>query len=279
MFKHIRLLIVLTALTSLPLLAGEGRIPIWKTTTITAPGSYIVTRDIGAIPDSNPPRAITVDADDVDIDLNGFALRTGEAVIHAEDVRRLVIRNGKIYSNEDAIKFVNVQQFELRRLAIHGLEDACTVLISGSSDGLIEHSRIRGGGLPAICIEGNGIVIRHSVIKEGEVPLQSCIGCEVSENRAAGIEVDPGSSGTLLLNNTVNGGIVVSGDRNHIEGNLTTGNSSFGLLLEGDDNVYRRNTSRGNSGAGCTSPPGNVDFCDNGTGNSSHGDNYIPGKL
>ena len=37
-----------------------------------------------------------------------------------------------------------------------------------------------------------------------------------------------------------------------------------------NNNVYRGNTSRGNTVS---------DFVDSGTGNSSHGDNYMPGQM
>jgi hypothetical protein len=52
----------------------------------------------------------------------------------------------------------------------------------------------------------------------------------------------------------------------------------FGLHLTGDDNVYRGNMARGNGTgqASCPNPDGGADFCDEGTNNTSHGDNYMP---
>jgi parallel beta-helix repeat protein len=60
-------------------------------------------------------------------------------------------------------------------------------------------------------------------------------------------------------------------DYNHIEANVLTGNSN-GLEFDSNanNNVYRGNTSRGNTVS---------DFVDSGTGNSSHGDNYMPGQM
>jgi parallel beta helix pectate lyase-like protein/copper-binding protein NosD len=62
---------VLLAGSAAAALADEGRIPIFKPTTITQSGSYVVTRDItvasGAI--------ITVQASDVTLDLNGKKLQ------------------------------------------------------------------------------------------------------------------------------------------------------------------------------------------------------------
>lgn len=45
------------------------------------------------------------------------------------------------------------------------------------------------------------------------------------------------------------------------------------------NNIFRRNTARGNGGEGCTNPPGNSDFCDNGVHNDSQGDNWMPDQL
>ena len=66
---------------------------------------------------------------------------------------------------------------------------------------------------------------------------------------------------------------------NHIEGNVFTGNSDYGLRLSGNDNVYRGNTARGNGGTVCTGTVSGGDFCDEGTNNTSHGDNYLPDQM
>jgi len=282
--KRRRTLGGLLVLVTLPAFAGEGRIPIWQPITITQSGSYVVTRDIGSVPASVTPRAITIAADDVDINLNGFALRLGEPVILAHGVNRITIRNGEIVGFEDAIEFRNVNQFELSNLVIRGSEDFCTVSILDSSDGIVGHNRIRGPIFgPAFCAGGADIVARYNVINLGSLEFRSCIGCEASENKLQGLSLDLNSSGNLLRDNVVSSaagvGIDVLGDENHIEGNLIRGSAGFGLQLGGNGNVYRRNTARGNAGAGCTNPPGNVNFCDNGAGNTSHGDNYMPNLL
>jgi hypothetical protein len=43
--------------------------------------------------------------------------------------------------------------------------------------------------------------------------------------------------------------------------------------------VYRGNTVRANGGAGCSGTASGGDFCDEGTNNTSHGDNYMPGQM
>ena len=273
------LTLALTATLTTPVRAEEGRIPIWEPTTITQSGRYIVTRDIGDVPSAAPPRAITISANFVDIDLNGFTLRTGEAVILAQDVRNITIHNGKIESYEDAIRFINVNTFVIRQVQIQSFEDPA-VVVSGAVGRLeanqIEHS------FTGIVASGTGIVVQRNEIRGGfqGIQLQGCSGCTVAENTLAngsGILVDLTSSGNLIAGNVLSSAaITVDGPRNQIAENLISGYSGFGLSFSGSssDNVYRSNTARGNGGTGCTSPP---DFCDQGTSNTTHGDNYLPG--
>jgi len=55
--------------------AGDGKIPIWEATTITASGHYIVTRDITTAAGS----ALNIQGRDVTVDLNGFTVATADA--------------------------------------------------------------------------------------------------------------------------------------------------------------------------------------------------------
>jgi len=268
------------------MLAGEGRIPLWQPTTIAQSGEYVVTRDIGLTPSPTSPRAITVTADDVDIDLNGFTLRLGEPVIYAENVSNLHIHNGQIVAFEDAIALINVDRFVIRRVQIDSWEDLA-VIVSGTN-GLLEDNQVDyfNGGIFA---SGNGIDIRRNELHGWDVgiSLQECIGCKARENTLTGgahILVDAATTGNLIMNNVLSGiggfgdGIKIEGSRNHVEGNLVTDFQGFGLFFTQPSafNVYRRNTVRGNGGTGCTSPP---DFCNHGAGNTSHGDNYMPGAI
>lgn len=78
-------------------------------------------------------------------------------------------------------------------------------------------------------------------------------------------------------------GLRVAGGASQIDGNLLTGNGSWGLRFSSGGNTYGRNTVRFNSGvaAGCAVPAcadlNTTDFCDTGAGNSSFGDNFAPG--
>src|SRR4030095_7331838 len=80
--------------------SNEGRVPIFEPTTIVDPGHYVVTRDFVA-----PGTAITIAANDVTLDLNGYTL-TGPVscagdphvivVDTATATRGIVIRNGRL---------------------------------------------------------------------------------------------------------------------------------------------------------------------------------------
>jgi parallel beta-helix repeat protein len=81
-------------------LAEEGRLEISQATmpcTITNAGSYILTENVGGVPGTN---GITVAANDVTLDLNGFALigrtNAGSGIAVMQARTNLVIRNGVI---------------------------------------------------------------------------------------------------------------------------------------------------------------------------------------
>ncbi|MFN7965988.1 MAG: right-handed parallel beta-helix repeat-containing protein [Acidobacteriota bacterium] len=147
------------------------------------------------------------------------------------------------------------------------------------------------------------------------ITLQDCAGCLLTENvvdqtashgifvtatrgvklfnnvitsaSGHGIWLVGGVSDGLVLHNVVTGstqaGIASDGERMQVDQNVLTNNRGFGLWFSGaaKRNTYGRNTMRGNFGLGppclgfiasCVVP----DFCDDGAGNSSFGDNAGP---
>ena len=222
------------------LFAADGAIPIWEPTTITEPGSYVLTRDIVAEAGSIP---ITILASDVDLDLAGFVI-SGFVAIVAEDVNAISIHDGSLIGDSDGetLRLHNVTGFTIRRLFVRGLaEDA--IEIGGASTGTIEDCVIRGA---PIAIWSSGIVVKNNHVS------------------------------------AAHNGISVDGDKCTIRNNVLTDNVGFGLKLSGNDNLYRGNTVRGNNGGvgdPCNGTSSGGDFCDEGTNNTSHGDNYMPGKM
>ena len=302
MKRQMWLLLLVVTLPWSSLFAADGAIPIWESTTITESGSYIVTRDFSGTV-GGTFFAINIEANDVNIDLNGFTLRGGDPVVMATDVQRIRLHNGTISAYENAIMFINVAGFAIHDLIIVGFEDDRMIELSGAQ-GVFERNIAAGEAPYTLHVSGNQMVVRENNVESfnflgegGDISLVDCNACRVLHNTANSINA--GITGGTVANNTVlkaltvtgsdnlvrdNGvshgtGVAISGDRNHIEGNLFTANSSFGLKITGSDSVFRRNTVRGNSGTGCTGTASGGDFCDEGTNNTSHGDNYMPGQM
>ncbi len=96
------------------------------------------------------------------------------------------------------------------------------------------------------------------------------------------------SDGNMILDNLVTGcgfnsgehGIFVQGNRNHIGRNTLNNNFGYGLAFAAGStaNIYGGNMARGNTGpvvaCGPLFPPNS---CDLGAGNTTYGDNLIPG--
>jgi hypothetical protein len=185
---------------------------------------------------------ITISASDVDLDLNGFTVTGLDPAISAQNVRGVTIHDGSIVSYEDGVILTNVNDFALRRLIVQSFED-CGLSASGTG-GVIQENVIQAS-VYGICLSGSGVRVAQNVVR--------------------GAAID---------------GVVVYGARNHIEGNLATANGGCGLHFANgsSSNVYRSNTARGNAAAPCCLG-GTTDFCDQGTGNSSNGDNFMPAKF
>jgi len=262
--------------------AAEGRIPIWRPTVITQPGSYIVTRNIGTTAcGSSDPISIDIQSDDVDVDLNGFTLYCGEPVIRVTGGSRVTIRDGQVVGYEDGLAATNTRSLALLRLKIQSNEDVA-VNLSNVNQGVVEAVRLYFAG-SGLIVTGSNVDIRHNEILglsgSGTGISANCAGCRLSGNSLSDSHIVVAGSGNLVSDNVVSGGfegLRVDGNRNHIEGNVLTDNSSFGLRLTGSNNVYRRNTAQGNAGAGCGA---NVDFCDSGASNRSANDNFMPTQL
>ncbi len=124
---------------------AEKRTPISALPlTITAPGSYYLT---GNLTGTAGQDAITINADNVAIDLNGFTLSgPGGAGITSAANQRLRVRNGTIEGFTSGIRAVNalvfVQDVQLANNNLEGINvgpgsivQSCSVRNSGTSNG------------------------------------------------------------------------------------------------------------------------------------------------
>ncbi len=286
MRKRVALLGLMWALALSSAVAADGATPVWEPTTISTPGKYVLTRNIS---DTLNP-VISITADNVTLDLNGFQI-SGDANAFAADVvlvsgNGVTVTNGTILGGGAAVRVsASATQFALSNLVLGGGRTGVGTA-AGSALGLVEGNRIEDV-TDGISGTGSALQIRRNVVSaDGKgIFLDGCNSCLVSENTIrdasdVAISVVLGG-GNLILNNTASGsgtGIRVGqGGYHHLEGNVMSGNTAYGVHLRDTsfDNVYRRNTARNNGGSGCTGVS-TTDFCDEGTGNTSQGDNYLP---
>ena len=288
--RYVSVPAALCLLAALPLFAGDGAIPIWEPTTISEPGNYILIRNVG---DFLTDDTITIAADNVDLDLNGFTITGGTTGILATSVSGVSVHDGFILCATDGLRFATVSEFSVRRLTIESEDDA-PVSVSGSR-GVVEGNKVSG---EIFSVHGNSISVLGN--ESSAWLFLDCVGCRVAGNEYSYMQlwgtgnlvrdsttgrIDLYGSDNLVKDNVVTSsslhGLVVTGSRNQVEGNLLMSHDRYGLRFEpaSTDNVYRGNTVRGNAGTDCTGTTSGGDFCDEGTNNTSHGDNYMPDKM
>jgi parallel beta-helix repeat protein len=283
--------------------------PIFGPTIITAPGRYVVQRDLDTL--NSAFCIITIAASDVDLDLNGYRLGIERGkLICASDVSEIrvhdgVLVTGAVGDDANGVVFENVDSFALRRLTAYAPAEHA-FLVHDSHHGVIEDNRILGT-TEGISVTGSDITISRNVVNAGLAAegeglriignvLTSTPGAvsDVGEigvrgrwnviegNFAGSLALDDvHSSDNLIRNNVLHGalGLSVTGHHNEIVGNFCTAGSGFGLVLRPGSagNSYGRNRAFGNAGTDC--PAGGADFCDYGTGNVSLGGNYLPDPM
>jgi parallel beta-helix repeat protein len=180
------------------------------------------------------------------------------------------------------------------------------ILIQGASSVAIKNNRIAdlvaaSPGAIVYAASDNGLIAENTVETietGGGIVLDQAQGCKIYNNvvRGAngdGIYLTAGSDDNLILDNvsTQNGsnGLRVESDRNHIERNVLNSNGTSGqgwglhfVVPAGPANTMGRNTAHGNTGPAPACPAGGGpfaptnDFCDEGPGVLSWGDNFMP---
>jgi hypothetical protein len=272
-------LVILILGLAAPLLAGEGRIPIWQyPTTISAPGKYVVTRNINSGGGPNP--IIQVQAGNVDIDLNGFTLdNTGSpmpVIDIVSDFVDVVIRNGILVGGSESIlrgpgagvesERVVVEDVQIRRpdmSAVHiwGIREVVIRRVNiidpgahgvwlerntGFTNGTVEHCAIRLPGTDGIHVDrGSSFSVRHNRI---EVPVNHGIhmlGCYaplVGENTISDAD------GIAIFFEQTNGGKIYN--------NVVSRGETHGIVIDGEsgDNFLLDNIVRQSGWAGAPGP-------------------------
>ncbi len=169
---------------------------------------------------------------------------------------------------------------------------------SGVTSTVIRNNRIESASVGLIAagdgllISGNTVILSQS---DGIRVDPGTTSCKIANNVASmngddGFELNGISNCQVLenvaSNNARNGIAVIESDQLSIDRNVLNDNGFAGLAFDAasSDSIYRVNMGRGNSfapgpcasnPAGCAAPQ----VCDDGTGNTSAGDNFLPGPC
>lgn len=122
--KYLMVLTATLALLPGAIQADEGRIAVYQPGTIDHPGSYVLNRDIVV----SGGDALIIRASQVDLDLNGYAIRTtggSGALIRIDDgFTSIRIRNGRLLGNDqfDGVVYGSSDQVPPIALRLEDLE-------------------------------------------------------------------------------------------------------------------------------------------------------------
>ncbi len=233
--------------------------------TITIPGSYRLTGNLGISNLAGPPQVnlITIFSDEVSLDLNGFSIRCSNAItgspcgggnsaavsVEGNQVR---IHNGTIYGAPLAgIRGINGENIHLENLIVRDIAGSginvgirarisgCTVHntggrgISAGFDSIITGNNVRSTGDSGIWV-GAYSVVRENVSSGSSqsgfrVNGQSTVISNTASDNRTGFSLTSSQGGGLARDNTA------------------TGNTNFGMSMSSDW-VYAGNVIQENNG-------------------------------
>ena len=249
--------------------AAEGRIPLFQPGPITASGKYVLTRDIVG---DGSDTVISVEAPQVDIDLNGFTIsnNNGFQCIRVDTPGiRLAVRNGTLGSCLNAVYASAGIQVVVEDVTVSGTSGISIyvgevgaiairrVTVQGSGwDGIgvygaqvnhnavIEDCMVTGTAGTGIAFSGGTVRIRNNRVTSSldyGIVVFGAQGSEVSGNQVVGVSNDTG----IMINQT---------QGSTIHGNVVRFATNHGIWLTASatNNLVRDNvaTSNGATGAG-----------------------------
>jgi len=262
------------------LFAAEGRTPIYQPTTITAPGRYVVTRNLS----SPGAPVINVVASNVTIDLDGHTLDSGAyCTVCATSVEGFVLRNGTlintgsswaIWVNEgravtledlrvsgqgvSTIRLDSNRGFVLRRLILRNDVDT-GLYMSNVEDGVVEdvvadQVQARGIGLfGGQRVRIARVTLRAQAALDTAIDAQ-CVQCVIENNLIEGARrgIRANTSFSRITDNALDGCedcLEVNGLSNRVLRN-TVGGTSNGIVVNTDGHIIEDNHLHGR-GTGC----------------------------
>jgi parallel beta-helix repeat protein len=235
---------------------AEPRIPIYAEDlplTITEPGSYYLAEDI-----ETTGQGITIEAEDVTIDLMGHALRGGVGTAILATAKGVTVRDGTVRGWSSHGIYLEAESLVSR---VSSIDNGGMGIRVGWGAAVLEsfaHDNDNDGihlvqGLVRSCRarlnEQNGIYAASS-----EMDSSLITDCLAHDNTWNGIRVDGPTTvrGNQCSHNGYNAGaidksgILVLGNGSRIEGNTLSLNDGYGIRVEGTSNTVYRNAAHGN---------------------------------
>ncbi len=222
--------------------------------TISTPGLYYLTEDL-TCPEGT--HGITVEADDVTLDLRGFSLvgpGSGGLYrgVHMREVRNFEIRNGTIrnftrdgiYSFDNAVEGVSHRVTNMRVVGNGGTG----IFLYGDSHYVAECTVLSNGGSGIICSAST--IVRNVCSMNAQEGIDTSFGSVVAENtcRKNGFSGIKGMFGVTIMNNSCSDntyhGIFAYGGCT-VKGNSCYSNGESGIKPQ-DNCLVIDNTAYGN---------------------------------
>lgn len=262
----------------------EPRTPISSVpVVITTSGSYYLTTNLNAVSGNG----ITISANNVSLDLNGFALTAsgaGNGIILPTTQANVTVRNGSVsgwaygvFANNVIVEHLTVSSCSSAGIRCTGSAQMRNCICAGNSgtgiyvdaDGLITDCIASGNG-------SYGILAIHSIVRNCRVANNGLSGINISTGAVSGCLVENNSGNGIYINlpgtevignvcngnnsgaNPANAGIYVNDNNNRIEDNHVTANGYAGISVNGfySGNLVVKNFVSGN-GANNYLTPGN----------------------
>jgi len=250
--------------------ARDGRTLITSVPyTANSPGSYVLNSDL-SLTTSQP--AITVNADNVTIDLDGFVLSgsiqagTDNDGIYCKGKRNIEIRNGTLANFGGAGVRVEADgSAESRAVRLIGIRaksnNSYGAYLTGDAS-LVKNSTFVGnGGGPGLFV-GDGALVVDCVVNYNNLGIQATTdctirSCEIYDNASIGIQMEQAVGG-LIESNTISGNTAAAIDvgsgviirNNLVSGNNSSGTSIAAVMVEGYGNRIENNNVYKNGGHG-----------------------------
>jgi hypothetical protein len=265
--------------------AADGRIQISQASvnagggfplTISQSGaSYVLTSDL-VLPDASTS-GIVIDAEDVTVDLNGFAIRgpgTPGSGFGVTTFYGNVVRNGSVYGVGTGVRMGPWSRVERVRVIGNGWG----IVVGDHSQVTDSLAATNGSGISA----GRSAIVRRCTSRSNTThgitveDYSAILDCAAGGNGGAGIRGLYGllARGNFVSDNGEDGIVVLSGGPCAAIGNVSSGNTGSGVAA----NLcgYTNNVLEGNTGGTISTALPSVDLSPHGASNSCDGSTSCP---